>query len=60
MQTDRIFRSRWGRPGRSNWRDTQTLYTLKQEIDITVSGTLPANGYAVSRSIELESISNTT
>jgi hypothetical protein len=41
----------------TNWRDTKTLYTLKQQIAITVSGTPPVNGYAVSRTLELESIS---
>ncbi len=41
----------------TNWRDTKTLYTLKQQIAIAVSGTLPTNGYAVSRTIELQSIS---
>ncbi len=40
----------------TNWRDTETLYTLKQQISIAVTGTLPDNGYAVSRSIELQSI----
>jgi len=40
-----------------NWRDTKTLYSLKQEITIAVSGTPPANGYAVSRTIELQTIS---
>ena len=42
----------------TNWRDTKTLYSVKQEISIAVSGTAPANGYAVSRTIELESISD--
>ena len=41
----------------TNWRDTKTLYTLKQQITIAVSGTPPVNGYPVSRAIELESIS---
>jgi hypothetical protein len=41
----------------TNWRDTTTLYTLKQQIAITVTGTLPVDGYAVSRTIELQSIS---
>jgi hypothetical protein len=34
----------------TNWRDTATLYTLKQQISIAVTGTLPTNGYPVSRS----------
>jgi hypothetical protein len=42
------------------WRDTKTLYTLKQQIAITVSGTLPVNGYAVNRTIELQSVSSTS
>ena len=41
----------------TNWRDTKTLYTLKQQIAIAVSGTVPANGYPVSRTSELQSIS---
>lgn len=41
----------------TNWRDTKTLYSVKQQIHIEVSGTVPASGYAVSRTIELESIS---
>jgi hypothetical protein len=44
----------------TNWRDIKTLYTLKQQLAITVSGTPPTTGNAVSRTIELESISNTT
>jgi hypothetical protein len=40
-----------------NWRDTATLYSLKQQISIAVSGNLPTTGYPVSRSIELQSIS---
>jgi hypothetical protein len=40
-----------------NWRDTATLYSLKQRISIAVSGNLPTTGYPVSRSIELQSIS---
>jgi hypothetical protein len=43
----------------TNWRDTKTLYSVKQQISIAVSGTAPANGYPVSRTIELESISGT-
>jgi len=43
----------------TNWRDTATLYTLKQQISIAVSGTLPTTGYPVSRTIELQSISAT-
>jgi hypothetical protein len=40
----------------STWRDIATLYTLKQQISIAVSGNLPTTGYPVSRSIELQSI----
>jgi len=42
----------------TNWRDTKTLYSVKQQISIAVSGTAPANGYPVSRTIELQSISS--
>jgi hypothetical protein len=42
------------------WRDTKTLYTVKQQISIAVSGTPPINGYPVSRTIELQSISSTS
>ncbi len=41
----------------ANWRDVATSHSIKQEISITVSGTLPATGYAVSREILLESTS---
>jgi hypothetical protein len=44
----------------TNWRDTKTLYTLKQQISIAVSGTPPDNGYPVSRTIELQSISSSS
>jgi hypothetical protein len=44
----------------TNWRDTKTLYSVKQQIAIAVSGTTPANGYPVSRTIELQSISGTS
>jgi hypothetical protein len=43
----------------TSWRDTATLYTLKQQISIAVSGTIPNVGYPVSRSTELQSISAT-
>ena len=41
----------------TNWRDIATSYSVKEEIAIAVSGTLPATGYAVSRTSVLESIS---
>ena len=41
----------------SNWRDVATSISVKQEISIAYSGTLPTTGYAVSREILLESIS---
>jgi hypothetical protein len=41
----------------TNWRDTATSHSVKQDITIAVSGTLPATGYAVSRKILLENIS---
>ncbi len=41
----------------TNWRDTKTLFSLKESITIAVSGNMPANGYAVSRTTELETIS---
>jgi hypothetical protein len=41
----------------TNWRDVNTLISVKQEISIAVSGTIPAGGYAVSREILLQSAS---
>jgi hypothetical protein len=41
----------------TNWRDIKTLDTVKESLMIEVSGTMPAGGYAVSREIQLESIS---
>jgi hypothetical protein len=41
----------------SNWRDVATSMTVKQEVAIAVSGTPPATGYAVSRTLVLESVS---
>jgi hypothetical protein len=40
----------------TNWRDTTTLYSLKEQISIARNGTPPTTGYPVSRSIELQSI----
>ena len=40
-----------------NWRDVATMRTVKQQISISYSGTLPTNGYAVSRNLELQSTS---
>jgi hypothetical protein len=41
----------------TNWRDTATSHSVKEDITIVVSGTLPTTGYAVSREILLENIS---
>ena len=41
----------------TNWRDVATSHSVKQSVTITVSGTLPTAGYAVSREIELQSTS---
>jgi hypothetical protein len=41
----------------TNWRDTATSHSVKENITIAVSGTLPTTGYAVSREILLENIS---
>jgi hypothetical protein len=41
----------------TNWRDTATSHSVKEEIAIVVSGTVPTTGYAVSREILLENIS---
>jgi hypothetical protein len=39
----------------TNWRDVVTMVSVKQQITIAYSGTLPANGYPVSRQILLQS-----
>ena len=41
----------------ANWRDVVPSISVKQEISIAYSGTLPTIGYALSREILLESIS---
>jgi hypothetical protein len=41
----------------TNWRDVNTLTSVKQEISIAYSGTIPTSGYAVSREILLQSSS---
>jgi hypothetical protein len=41
----------------TNWRDVATSVSVKQEVSIAYSGTLPTTGYAVSREILLESTS---
>jgi hypothetical protein len=41
----------------TNWRDIATSPSVKEEISIVVSGTLPTAGYPVSREIVLETIS---
>jgi hypothetical protein len=38
-----------------NWRDIATLLSVKQEISIAYSGSIPATGYPVSREILLQS-----
>jgi hypothetical protein len=38
----------------TNWRDVATLASVKQQISIAYSGTLPTTGYAVSREILLQ------
>ena len=37
----------------TNWRDVVTSISVKQEISISYSGSLPSNGYAVRRTILL-------
>jgi hypothetical protein len=41
----------------TNWRDIATSHSVKEEISIAVSGTLPTTGYPVSREIVLQTIS---
>jgi hypothetical protein len=41
----------------TNWRDIATSHSVKEDLTIVVSGTLPTTGYAVSRDIVLEKIS---
>jgi len=41
----------------TNWRDIATSHSVKEEISIVVSGTLPTTGYPVSREIVLETLS---
>jgi hypothetical protein len=41
----------------TNWRDIATSHSVKEEISIVVSGTLPTTGYPLSREIVLETIS---
>jgi hypothetical protein len=41
----------------TNWREVATSFSVKEDISIAYSGTLPAAGYAVSRSILLQSTS---
>jgi hypothetical protein len=41
----------------TNWRDVVTLISVKQEISIAYSGTIPTAGYPVSRQILLQSAS---
>lgn len=41
----------------TNWVDIATFHSVKQSITYVDSGTLPVNGYAVSREIVLESSS---
>ena len=41
----------------TDWIDTASFHSVKESISIVYSGTLPANGYPVSREIELQSTS---
>jgi hypothetical protein len=41
----------------TNWLDTASFHSVKESITIAYSGTLPVNGYPVSRQIELQSTS---
>jgi hypothetical protein len=41
----------------TNWRDIATSHSVKEDITIVVSGTLPTTGHAVSRDILLEKFS---
>jgi hypothetical protein len=41
----------------TNWRDVATSRSVKQTLSIAVSGSVPTTGYAVSRTLLLESIS---
>jgi hypothetical protein len=41
----------------TNWRDIATSHSVKEDVTIAVSGTLPTTGYPVSREILLETIS---
>ncbi len=40
-----------------NWIDTASFHSVKESIGIVYGGTLPVNGYPVSREIELQSTS---
>jgi hypothetical protein len=39
----------------TNWRDTATLFSVKQSVAQVYAGTLPTTGYAVGIEIELQS-----
>jgi len=41
----------------TNWLDTATFHSVKQSETFVLSGTAPTEGYAVSREIELQSMS---
>ena len=41
----------------TNWRDTATSHSVKENITVVVGGTPPTTGYPVSRKYVLESIS---
>jgi hypothetical protein len=41
----------------SRWRDVSTLIEVQETVSISYSGAMPANGYVVSRTIALHSIS---
>jgi hypothetical protein len=40
----------------TNWRDVATSHSVKEDLTIAVSGTLPSTGYPISREIVLKSI----
>jgi hypothetical protein len=41
----------------TNWMDTASWHSVKQTATFAISGTVPTNGYAVSRQIEMTSTS---
>jgi hypothetical protein len=41
----------------TNWRDVETLQSVKQSVTYTLSGTAPTGDYVVSETLELQSTS---